>query len=167
MVGIRGLELIITKFKPLEGKGYTPLPFVLKAKKAIINMKNKDDQCFKWAVTRALNAVEDNPLRVTDKLREQAQTYNWDATKFPTKVKDIHLWEVDNDVNVNVFGFDEDKKKVYTIKLGYFNERRDESVSRTPISLFLNGENHYCVISDLSRLVRAQLSKTYEYQHAI
>ena len=35
----------------------TELEF-LAAKKAIINLKNEDDECFKWAITRALNPVE-------------------------------------------------------------------------------------------------------------
>ena len=30
----------------------------LAAKKAIINLKYEDDECFKWDVTRALNPVE-------------------------------------------------------------------------------------------------------------
>ena len=47
-------------FKPLKCKGgaYIDLTKKLKKTKAIINMKNDDDQCFKWCVTRALNPVE-------------------------------------------------------------------------------------------------------------
>ncbi len=49
--------------------------------------------CFKWAVTRALNPVDDNPHRITEKLREQAEKYKWNGITFPTKVKDIYIWE--------------------------------------------------------------------------
>ena len=35
-----------------------PLPGFLAAKKAIINLKNEDDECFKWAIIRALNPLE-------------------------------------------------------------------------------------------------------------
>jgi len=47
-------------YKPLKCKGgaYIDLTKKLKKTKAIINMKNDDDQCFKWCVTRALNPVE-------------------------------------------------------------------------------------------------------------
>ena len=42
----------------LGGSSYIPLPKFLAAKKAIVNLKNEDDECFKWAITRALNPVE-------------------------------------------------------------------------------------------------------------
>ena len=36
------------KYQPLRGNSYIPLPKELKDKEAIINLKNTDDQCFKW-----------------------------------------------------------------------------------------------------------------------
>ena len=42
-------------------------------------MQNKDKQCFKWAVTRALNAMDKNPQRVTKELRKQSEELNWDG----------------------------------------------------------------------------------------
>ena len=62
---IETLEIFITKFKPLGGKSYKPFPGTIVKKKAVINMKNDDDQCFKWAVTRALNPVERDSERIT------------------------------------------------------------------------------------------------------
>ena len=53
-----GLNLHTVKYEPLEGSSYIPLPRFLAAKKAIINLRNDDDECFKWAITRALNPVE-------------------------------------------------------------------------------------------------------------
>ena len=53
------------KYEPLKGSSYIPLPKNLMLKKAIINLKNKDDECFKWCVTRSLNQVEDHPERIT------------------------------------------------------------------------------------------------------
>jgi ATPase subunit of ABC transporter with duplicated ATPase domains len=52
------LEIHIGEFRPLRGKKHEPLPESIASKKAIINMKNDDDECFKWAVTRALNPVD-------------------------------------------------------------------------------------------------------------
>ena len=46
------------KYEQIGGFSYIPLPGFLAAKKAIINLKNQDDECFKWAITRALNPVE-------------------------------------------------------------------------------------------------------------
>ena len=52
------LDLHTVKFEPLGGSSYIPLRAFLAAKKAIINLKNENDECFKWAITRALNPVE-------------------------------------------------------------------------------------------------------------
>ncbi len=52
-------EIFVVSFEPLGGEGYSgPIPTRLKGKHAIINMKNNNDECFKWAVTRASNPVE-------------------------------------------------------------------------------------------------------------
>ena len=52
------LDLHTVKYEPLAGFSYIPLPRFLAAKKAIINRRNEDNECFKWAITRALNPVE-------------------------------------------------------------------------------------------------------------
>ena len=52
------LNLHTVNYVRLGGSFYIPLPKFLAAKKAIINLKNDDDECFKWATTRALNPVE-------------------------------------------------------------------------------------------------------------
>jgi hypothetical protein len=45
------LEIRVGEFQPLRERGHKPLPKPIERKKAIINMKNNDDECFKWAVT--------------------------------------------------------------------------------------------------------------------
>ena len=55
---ILSLDLHTVKYEPLGGSSYIPLPAFLAAKKAIVNLKNDDDDCFKWAITRELNPVE-------------------------------------------------------------------------------------------------------------
>ena len=53
-VSINQLEIHLGNFKPLGGSSYIPLPKKIRDKNAVINMKNDDDQCFKWCVSRAL-----------------------------------------------------------------------------------------------------------------
>ena len=55
---VLSLDLHTVKYEPLDGCSYIPLPAFLAGKKAIINLKNEDDECFKWAIARALNPVE-------------------------------------------------------------------------------------------------------------
>ncbi len=93
---------------------------------------------------------------VTRELRSQAEEYNWDDITFPTKVKDIGKWEKAKGIGVNVFGYDEDEEKLYTIKVC----DQQPHISKI-VSLYLHDDNHYCIINDLSRLVSTQLSKKY------
>jgi hypothetical protein len=39
-------------------------------------MKNNDDECFKWAVTRALNPINIHPERISKELEEQSKELN-------------------------------------------------------------------------------------------
>ena len=55
---VLSLDLHTVKYEPLGFSSYIPLPAFLAAKKAIVNLKNEDDECFKWAIIRALNLVE-------------------------------------------------------------------------------------------------------------
>ena len=61
------LDLPTVKYVPLGGSSYIPLSKFLAAKKAIINLKNDDDEGFKWAITRALNPEEKNSERIDKK----------------------------------------------------------------------------------------------------
>ncbi len=151
---IHGLEISITKYDPLSGSGYSKLPPYIAKKNIVINMRNEDNQCFRWAVTRALNPADKNPNRITNELREQTKKYNWEDITFPTSLKKIKVWEENNNVNVNVFSYDEDERGLYTIRIGELKEP-DET-----INLYLHDDNHYCVIKDLNRLVSSQLSKS-------
>ena len=116
-------------------------------------MKNEDEKCFRWAITRALNPEDSKPERVTKELIEQSEKYNWKGIAFPTKVKDICIWETNNNININLFGFDDEAKKIYTIRIGKLKDPLDT------INLFLHDDNHYCVVKNLSKLVSSQLSK--------
>ena len=100
LLSVEMLEIFITKFKPLNGKSYKPFPKVITKKKVVINMENKDNQCGKWAITRALNPVERDAERITKILKTQAEKYNWDGIEFPMKLKDIHKFEKNNNVNI-------------------------------------------------------------------
>ncbi len=79
------------------------------------------------------------------------------------KVKDIPIWEKNNNKFVNVFGYDEENKKIYPIKLcdNHTSIVLDEGESQDDkfINLFLHDDNHYCVIKNIGRLVSSQLSK--------
>ena len=110
-------DLHTVKYVPLGGSSYIPLPRFLAAKKAIINLKNEDDECFKWAITRALNPVEpvEEHAEGIDKiLRGPSKGLNWERLKFPVNLSDINKFENHNfSISVNVFGY---QNQVYPLR---------------------------------------------------
>src|ERR1043165_9663410 len=103
-------------YKPLKGSSYIPLPENLASKKAIINLKNDDCECFKWSITRALNPTDDNPHRITRDLIKQSEKFNWSGIEFPVAADAniISKFERNNNISVNVFGYE---KAVYPLYL--------------------------------------------------
>ena len=116
-------------------------------------MKNNDDQCFKWSVTRARHPVEKNSERITKELKEQSERLDWSGLKFPVDLKQIIIFEKLNpQISINVFGFEGD---VYPLRLS-----KSESEQTINLLLISDGEKqHYCLIKSLSRLLSSQMSK--------
>ena len=105
---VLSLDVHFTDFQPLRGSTFLPLPKKIRDKKAVINMKNGDDQCFKWSVVRALNPVEKNSERITNELKEQSERLDWSGLKFPVKLDQIVIFEKFNpQISINVFGFED------------------------------------------------------------
>ena len=151
---VLSLDAHFTDFQPLRGSTFLPLPSKISTKKAVINMKNNDDQCFKWSVTRALHPVEKNSERITKELKDQSERLDWSGLKFPMKLDHIVIFEKFNpSISINVFGFEGD---VYPLRLS-------KSKSEQTINLLLisDGEKqHYCLIKSLSRLLIKSNVKT-------
>ena len=62
-----------------RGVSYIDFPDWIKKKKATINPKNKDDKCFQYAATIALNHEKTklNPERVSN-IKPFINKYNWE-----------------------------------------------------------------------------------------
>ena len=95
----------IHKHAPLHGSSYMDVPRDVGNTKAVINIKNKDNMCFKWSVLAALHPVKKHSERVS-KYREYDRELNFDGISFSVSLKDITKFETQNGVSVNVFGYD-------------------------------------------------------------
>ena len=60
----------------------------------MINPKNKDDKCFEYAITVALNheQIKKDPQRIT-KIKPFIDQYNWKERDFPSNKKDSKKFE--------------------------------------------------------------------------
>ena len=161
------LDITLSRLRHLRGSSHIPLPKAIVKRKTLINMENEDEECFKWAVTRALNLVEKNPQRVTKELVKQSEELDWDWIEFPTPClkRVFKKFEKNNDVCLLVFGHEAVVNNTYIIPLYVPTERREKVVR---LFFFKKDEgedgivSHYCLVKNMSALVSSQASKKKE-----
>lgn len=100
---IQSLTVNNNKYECFSGASYLSLPKYVLNKKAVINIVNKDNQCFKWSVLAALYPVQRNVERVSHyKIHENK--LNFDDTDFPMTLDQIKIFEKNNlDISINVY----------------------------------------------------------------
>ena len=136
--------------KPLSGSAWIPLPTKLANKKAVINMINRDNMCFKWCIARAANMCESHPERITDDLRKQAEKFDWADCKFPMALNKITFFEKRNDISVNVYQW-----KECACPLRITKEEKPFHVDL--VFLTKDFENHFALIKNFSRFASSQV----------
>ena len=161
------LDITLNRLRPLRGSSHIELPKVIAKRKALINMENDGDECFKWAVTRALNPVEKNPQRVTKELRGQSEELDWDRIEFlmPCLERVFKTFERNNNVSLLVFGYEDTVNNTYIIPLYVPTERRQKVVRLFFLKNEDGTESHYCVVKNMSALVSSQASKKKEKKY--
>ena len=147
-----GLELRINRYSPLRGSTFIELPEKIKKTKAVINVRNDDPYCFKYAVW-AKN-IEKDPQRISK--YDTGSFYNgyqWDCIEYPVDLKDICKFERVNNISINVFALDE-KNYIYPLKIVDYEKEDHRDL------LYITNEEtaHYCYIKNFSRLIRSQLT---------
>jgi len=76
--------------------------------KGLINIKNKDDnECFRWCHIRHLNPQDKNPQRIKKDDKQYIEKLNYLSIEFPVSPKQYNKIEKQNNININVFGYEE------------------------------------------------------------
>lgn len=118
--------LNIAKYKPMKGSSYIKLPQELRnSAKGLINLKNKDNECFRWCHIRYLNPQNIYPHRIKNTDKAFVDQLNYDGIVFPVDMKQIKKIEKQNSINVNVFGYEE--KQSYPLYLS--KEKNEDSMN--------------------------------------
>ena len=114
--------------------------------KGLINLKNKDIECFKWCHVRFLNPQNKRPDRINKIDKEIASTLDYRGINFPMKASDYEVTEERFEINVNVFGYE---NKVFP---SYVSKKSNERVLN--VLLISNEEkSRYVFIKDFNRLM--------------
>lgn len=151
------LEVNINKYEPLGGSSFIKLPQKIKNKKACLNIQNKDNCCFLWCITAALYPARSHPERVSS-YPNFRDVVNINDIQFPVTFSDIKIFERNNShLRVIVYGLKNNKTIVGPL---YNSDKKDKSVKTVHLLLLENasGTQHYCLIKNLPKLVRSQMT---------
>ena len=116
--------LDIAKYEPFKGGYYIPLPKYLANKKAIINVKNKDNDCFRWAIKSALFPTDSHSDRTSSYPSNEDDGLDFTEIESPTPINQIKKFENKNQFAVNVFGYINNRFIIHHISKMNMNIKR-------------------------------------------
>ena len=144
---IENIHINIANYDPLAGSSYIYLPSELNhPMKGLINIKNKDTECFKWCHIGFINSTNSHSERINKQGKKIAETLDYRGINFPIKARDYEIIEERFNINVNVFGYE---NRVFLL---YVSKKSNEQVLN--VLLISNEEkSHYVFIKDFNRLM--------------
>ena len=146
---IMRLDLHVGKYVTKYGGCFTELPERLKNKKAIINIKNKDNLCFVYSVLAKLFPVQNKWQQYYVKhYKKHLKKLNLKNLKFPMDINDVGKFEKQNshlDIRINIYGFYniERENEIFPVRISKLK-------AKTTIDLLLFNE-HYFLIKNFNR----------------
>ena len=145
----------LNKVSLSRGGSYIDSSKWVKNKRATINPENKkDDRCFQYAVTVALNheQIKDHPERIS-KIKPFIDEYDWKEIDFPSTGKDWKRFESNNkSIALDILYVPYNTEKVRHAYKSKYNLSRENQVI---ILMITDGEKwHYLAVKSLSALFR-------------
>ena len=152
--GILSCNVNVSQYTPLKGSSYIDLPEKIKNKQCCVNVQNfKDNKCFLWFILSALYPQKLNPHRLSA-YKNYENGLNFDDISFPVKLDKISKFEKLNNININIFRYDEN----YNIFPLQISKNNFEKV----IDLLLinhDNNNYYCWIKNFDGLISKQYNE--------
>ena len=144
----------VVSYVPLKGRSYFPLPGELRnSRKGLINIKNDDNECFRWChVRRHLNPIENNPQRVKETDKALAKELDYTGVTFPVTIRDMSKIEKQNKININAYVYNEDGKYVSPIRNSKTEYQDTLNVLLIERETEKEYKQHYVYIKDFNRL---------------
>ena len=149
----------ITLYKPLNGSSYIELPMELRnSKKGLINMKNEDEEYFRWCHIRHLNPQIKYPERMKKEDKMMINELNYDGINFPLSQKHCNKVEKQNSIRINVFGYEDGQPFPIHISKEMFKDQMNL------LLITKDEKKHYVLIKDFNAFMCNQ-SKHKERRH--
>ena len=146
----------VTLYKPLNGSSYIELRTELRnPKKGLINIKNKDDEWFRWCHIRHLNPQEKDPQRIKRDDKRSIEGLNYEGIEFPVSQKHYNKVEKHNSIRT---GYENGQPSPIHISKETFEDQMN-------LLLITKGEKkHHVLIKDFNVFMYNQ-SKHKERKH--
>ena len=128
-----------------------------------MNIKNDDQKCFQWCVLASLHPVDytNHPERVS-KYHPYENELNMNGIEYPVSLIGIERFERQNDININVYGLNEEDCSIFPKRIS----ERDVARHHVDLLYMSHGEEgHYLLIRNFSRLVGRQMSRHHRQMH--
>ena len=146
-------------YEPTKGSSYIPLPVGLRnSTKGLVNLKNDENECFRWCHIRYFNPQEKDPQRIKKSNKRMVEDLNYQDTEFSVSAKDYTKTEEQNSINVNVFRYE--NKQFYPI---FVSKRHNEKVLNL-LRIAEGDKQHYVLINDFNSLM-CKKTKHKERKH--
>ena len=143
------LQLSLCHLDPLRASAFGPLPNWIQTRRAVVNIRGTGNDCFKWAVLAGMHTVDANGDRMSQ-YTEHESKYDFSSVHFPVPFSSVGSFARTNNMSINVYGVDDDKKVIYSLRIS------STLVPDRHVDLPLferNGIQHYT-----TRLVCSQMS---------
>ena len=144
---IESHHINIANYSPLKGSSYIELPPEIKKSQGLINIKNEDNECFRWCHIRHLNPQNKNPQRITKTDKNFIKQLDYSNIEFPVTVKQINKIEKQNNIRINLFGYEEKQKFPIYISQEKFQDHME--------LLLINKDekNHYVLVKNFNKFM--------------
>ena len=127
---VDSLSYHIHKTNLKRGKSYIKSPEWILNKRATINPKNKDNKCFQYSITVALNHqnIENHPERISN-IKPFIDQYNWEGIDFPSGIKDWKKFEKNNKtITLNILYVPFNTNRINLAYKSKYNRKRKNQV---------------------------------------
>ena len=132
----------------------------IQRRRAVVNVADTGDDCFRWAILAGMHPVDVNADR-RGKYIEHIGKYDFSTLSFPTPLQSVGPFALRNNMPICIYDVDDDSKVISPLRVS------STLVPARHVDLLLferDGVHHYATIRHFRRLVERQLSN---HGHAV
>ena len=124
----------------------------------MINIKNKDDECFRWCHIRHLNPQIEHPVRIKKADKQVINELNYEEIEFPVSQKRCNKVEKQNSIRIKVFSYEKGQPFPIHVSKETFKDQMNL------LLITKDEKKHYVLIKDFNSFMYNQ-SKHKERKH--